>query len=497
MTLNNRLLTQTFAKAAPVKPAAKAISNDAIDKFIMDQMHRFHIPGVSLAIVEGDRIVHLRGFGRAHPHGDEPTPKTPFFIGSLTKSFTALAVMQLVEASKVELDAPVQRYLSWFRVVDPVASAQITVRHLLNHTSGLPGSRGLADLGDLDCHPVATERQVRALATVRLNHPPGSKFEYNNTNYNILGLIIETVSGETYSGFIQKHIFAPLNMSHSYTSKADAQQNGLAVGYRYWFGYPLPTRNLTTPHGSLPSGQLISSAEDIAHYLIANLNGGNYRGAQILSAAGIAEMHKGAAIIREMGLSLGFYGMGWISNDRGEARIVSHSGIVPDFGAYMAMVPEQKKGIVILFNANHAMMKLTFDELGMGAAQLLAGGNPTATLLGAAPWAMRSMSLVPVLQLISIAATLKLFGRWRCQDPALYINRSRWRRPCILFPLFLNLLTSFTLVPLLGRMRGFYKLFMPDFTWIALVCGSIAGVWTFLHTILIFQIHKTNASKNL
>ena len=101
-------------------------------------MHRLHIPGASLAIIEGDRIVHMRGFGQARPGGETPTPQTPFFIGSLTKSITALAVMQLVEAGKVELDAPVQRYLPWFRVADPEASAQMTVRHLLNQTSGLP-----------------------------------------------------------------------------------------------------------------------------------------------------------------------------------------------------------------------------------------------------------------------------------------------------------------------------------------------------------------------
>ena len=82
--------------------------------------------------------MHQRGFGQARPGGEAPTPQTPFFIGSLTKSITALAVMQLVEAGKVELDAPVQRYLPWFRVADPQASAQMTVRHLLNQTSGLP-----------------------------------------------------------------------------------------------------------------------------------------------------------------------------------------------------------------------------------------------------------------------------------------------------------------------------------------------------------------------
>ncbi len=116
----------------------RATSYDAIDAYVEEQMRRLNIPGVSLAIVEGDQIVHLRGFGQARPGGEAPTPQTPFFIGSLTKSITALAVMQLVEAGKIELDAPVQRYLPWFRVADPEASAQMTVRHLLNQTSGLP-----------------------------------------------------------------------------------------------------------------------------------------------------------------------------------------------------------------------------------------------------------------------------------------------------------------------------------------------------------------------
>ena len=99
------------AESAPVKPIANRAAYTDIDAYLEGQMRRLSIPGVSLAIVEGDRIVYQRGFGRARPGGEVPTPQTPFFIGSLTKSFTALAVMQLVEAGKIDLDAPVQRYL--------------------------------------------------------------------------------------------------------------------------------------------------------------------------------------------------------------------------------------------------------------------------------------------------------------------------------------------------------------------------------------------------
>ncbi|NTU65595.1 MAG: beta-lactamase family protein [Chloroflexi bacterium] len=438
---------------------------------------------------EGDKIGHLRGFGRARPKGDAPTPQTPFFIGSLTKSFTALAVMQLVEAGKIELDAPVQRYLPWFRVADPEASAQITVRHLLNQTSGLPQSLGLADLANLDSRLDATERQVRSLSTLELTRSVGSKFEYSNTNYNVLGLIIEAASGESYADYIQRHIFEPLDMRHSYTSNAVAQQNGLAMGHRYWFGHPFPAPNLSISPGSLPSGQLISSAEDMARYLIAYLNGGRYGDAQILSEAGIDEVHRPAAEIREMGMSLGHYGMGWISEGTGKSRIVSHSGDVPDFKAFMALVPEQNRAMVLLVNANHAMMKLTLDEVGMGAAQLLAGQPPSSSILGAAPWAMRGLLLIPIIQVIGVVATLLLLRRWH-QNPMRRPSGGRMWGQHILLPLIPNLLTVLTLIPMLSKVRGFMQLFAPDYAWTAIFCGSSAVAWSFLRTGLILRAFR-------
>src|SRR5215472_18989294 len=147
-----------------------------IDAFVSSQMQAQRIPGLSLGIVQGDQIVHLHGFGAADATGRQVTPQTPFIIGSMSKSFTALAVMQLVEAGKVDLDAPVQRYLPWFRVADPQASAQMTVHQLLNQTSGLPSSPGWASLADFDSSPGAGERQARALATLRLTRPVGSAF---------------------------------------------------------------------------------------------------------------------------------------------------------------------------------------------------------------------------------------------------------------------------------------------------------------------------------
>src|SRR6266516_4779552 len=137
--------------AAASAPGAMAGANAAtpdlaaVDRYVEGERRATRLPGLALGIVRGDQIVHLRGFGHADSSGRAVTPQMPFIIGSTTKSFTALAVMQLVEAGKLELDAPIQRYLPWFRVADPDASARITVRHLLNQTSGISTADGNAD----------------------------------------------------------------------------------------------------------------------------------------------------------------------------------------------------------------------------------------------------------------------------------------------------------------------------------------------------------------
>ncbi|MDY6878549.1 MAG: serine hydrolase domain-containing protein [Chloroflexota bacterium] len=481
------LTLRPLGKPASAKPASSSASYDEIDAYIEQQMRRLNIPGVSLAIVEGDQIVHLRGFGQARPGGETPSPQTPFVLGSTTKSFTALAVMQLVEAGKIELDAPIQRYLPWFRVADPQASAQMTVRHLLNQTSSLPGVPGMIALADLDDSPGAAERQARALSTLRLTRPVGTAFEYSNLNYNLLGLIVKAASGESYADYVQDHIFDPLEMSHSYSSQTLAKQNGLAVGHRYWFTFPSAMPNLAIPQGSLPTGGLISSAEDMAHYLIAHLNGGRYGDAQILSTEGIAELHRGEAEALEMGISMGQYGMGWYITDSDQTKTVWHSGNLPDFSSYMALLPVQQKGVVILANADHYGFPPILSEVGAGAAALLADQQPARLELGFMPWAMRALLLIPLLQIVGVGATLRRLRRWR-QDPQRRPSRGRMWGLHILFPLVPNLLLA--AIPVLLLVSGlirFTLLFTPDFSWIAIICGGFAGIWTFLRSGLVLR----------
>jgi CubicO group peptidase (beta-lactamase class C family) len=469
------LALRSSAKPAAVRAKPGDASYGAIDTYLEEQMRRLNLPGLSLAIVEGERIAHLRGFGHARPGDEAPGAQTPFVLGSITKSFTALAVMQLVERGQIELDAPIQRYLPWFRVADPAASAKITVRHLLNQTSGLPLVPGWETLADFDPSPDASERQARALASVKLSHPVGAVFEYSNSNYDLLGLIVTAVSGETYADYVQHHLFEPLEMRHSFTSQTEARQAGLAVGHPLWFGFPVATPDLPMPSASIASGQLIASAEDMGHYLIAHLNGGRYGEAQILSPAGVDALHTGAIDASAGGVRQQ-YAMGWYVARLGGTRVDSHTGMAPDFYTYMALLPEQKKGVVLLINANHFTGELTLTEIGTGVAALLAGQPTPPIQLGAVPWVLRGLLLIPVLQLVDVFVTLRSTGRRQDKarsGPAWRSAVSGW------LATILNLLPAAAAVAVWGGgLRGFLLLFLPDLSWLALVCGGFGLMWT-------------------
>jgi len=475
-----KLFTTKISEPNLKKTSSTPPGFDAIHSYIEVQMRRLNIPGISLTIIEDNRIVHQHGFGYAGPGSPPPTPKTPFVLGSTTKSITASAVMQLVEAGQVELDAPVQRYLSWFRVADPIASAQITVRHLLNQTSGLPMIPGMANLADLDDRPDAGVRQARALSAVKLSHPVGTTFEYSNLNYNLLGLIIEATSGESYTDYIQRKIFGPLKMDHSYTSLAKAKQDGMAVGHRYWFGKPVAIQKLPLARGSLPSGQLISCSEDMAHYLIAHLNGGYYDGSKILSSASIEEMQHAEAEQLVMGQPVTAYGMGWFINEIDGVKVIAHGGNVPEFSSYMAIIPEQKKGVVMLANSDQWGFPLILMEVGDGVAALLAGKQPPPIKLGFFPWVMRALLLVPFLQMMGILSTLRRFRYWQQEPTGTPVSGRKLK-----LQLIFRLIPNFMFVAFQNYLRstgilGYMKLYMPDTCLVIRASGGLAGIWALL-----------------
>jgi CubicO group peptidase (beta-lactamase class C family) len=335
----------------------------AVDEYITTRMRTDHIPGVALAIVKGDQIVYLKGYGRADQSGRRVTPQTPFLIGSITKTVTALAVMQLVEAGKVELDAPVKRYIPWFRVADPRASAQITVRMLVEQTSGLPQLPTFVTW-TWPNDPDVLERHVRLMANANLLFPPGKGFAYSNANYVTQGVIVQAVSGQSYEDYIQQHIFTPLDMRHSYVSQETAVQDGMAKGYRWVFGYPIPV-TLPFKRSNLPAGFAISSAEDMAHYLIAQLNGGRYLDSSVLSPEGIALMQAEPPP--------GTYGLGWESARIDGRRVINFDGATGNFQGSVFIDPESRVGVFVAANAMSALDGLSSSRssssLGASSAQ--------------------------------------------------------------------------------------------------------------------------------
>ena len=191
--------------------------------------------------------------------------------------------------------------------------------------------------------------------------------------------------------------------------------------------------------------------------------------------------------------------MGWVDIDIGQTKIFSHGGNVPDFSAYMAIVPEQKKGMVILLNADPYGLPMITEELGMGVTALLAGQQPAPIQLDFIQWIMRLLPLIPILQVVGALATLRSLRLWYHQPALRPSNGQLWGQH-ILLPLVPNLSLAAILVYLQssGLIR-FLNLFMPDLAWTARISGGFAAIWVFLRTGLILRAlrkpHPSNSPK--
>ncbi len=455
---------------------------DEVDNYISSKMKELGIPGAALVIIQGDQIVHQKGFGVADASGRPVTPQTPFFTGSTGKSFTALAIMQLVEAGKIQLDAPVQTYLPWFRVADIKASEVITVRQLLNMTSGIPKSIGQEQLAIVDLSDLAIENNVRALAKIELIAPPGEQFEYSNANYVTLGMIIQAVTGQSYETYIKEHIFQPLDMQNSFASKTEAQQDGLAAGYQKWFGIPVASPDLPFSRGSLPAGQLILSAEDFGHYLIAQLNKGIYQGVSLLSPAGIAEMHQPPVATS--------YAMGWEVQHFQNVQVLAHDGAVPGYTTVMFLVPEKNMAIAMVMNTYSPMLGFRISRL---------PGNVLRMLLGQVPIQLNEIlfrqivyvlvMLIPLLHFLAVVMTVRRVRSWRSGAPL--SSQAQISRD-VAMPLIWNAAIAYVLLVTLPKAFevdiSTMILLQPDVSWVAVASGVFAMVWGLLRTGIVIAV---------
>lgn len=399
---------------------AEAIDVQAVDSFLTEQVKSNRIQGLAVGIVQGDRVIFSKGYGSAALQ-KPVTPETQFYIGSVSKTFTALAVMQLVEAGKLELDAPVQKYLPWFRVADPDASAKITIRNLLNHTSGLGES------GDKNASVYTSSllEQGKLLKDVQPVSPVGTRFEYYNQNYRVLGLIVETVSGMPFGEYIQTRVFEPLGMTNSTTTPQNAPD--LAQGFTRFFGFAVPASQSYVP-GGLPSGYLISTAEDMSKFLLAEIHNLKADGTQMLDPELLAIMRT-----EPEGIKSG-YGMGWLVLDQGST--IGHGGTLEFFQTFILIHPKEQTGMVILFNQNSIeSMQFENNSVRSGLLALLQGSEPKYNAYGWIGWVLLTLFAADLLNHYRLFASL---NKWI--DKVTHQKRNRaWVKVAvgIIFPLFI------------------------------------------------------------
>jgi len=342
----------TVGEHAEVSAQAAQASLSDIDQFISEQMAAEDIPGLAVVVTQGNEIVYLKGFGVTSLKTPSPvTPQTVFDLASSSKSFTALGVLLLWDDGLIDLDLPASYYLPDFQLADPQASEQITVRQLLYHTSGLPGtfSEPLAYHSGSD----AMEKLVAALDRVRLNRVPGSSFEYSNLNYCLLGALIERVTETTFEDYMEQRIFIPLGMTHTTLHPSEAAGMERADGHQLMFGRVV-TRNIPIYRSAAPAGWVMSTAEDMGKWLLLHLNGGRVGNRQVIPVEVIEEMHTPGVMFSENGEEVG-YGMGWfVSRPTNGLSLIWHGGDTPNFLTEMLLVPDHQLGVAMLVNSQNS-----------------------------------------------------------------------------------------------------------------------------------------------
>ncbi len=313
-------------------------ADDSLAAAIEEQLDANAALPAAYAIVDGTEVT----FGNRQGAG----PDTPFVVGSVSKTFTALAALVAVNRGELSLDAPVTDYLPDFSLAASAGDEPIRIRHLLNHSSGISG---------IGCNlnrsaPANTlEERVEQLRTVTPQSAPGERFAYCNVGFAVVAHVLEQSSGRPFAEVLQRTVLTPLGMERTYTDLATARENGLAEGHTTILGLPV-----ARPEGgvkaSLADGYVISTARDLARFAQFQMGDGQtHDGTRMLSRELLLEMHRASIALPDLeGTELESYALGWFTGDVGGTRIVTHSGTTPRYHASVALVPSERRAVITL-----------------------------------------------------------------------------------------------------------------------------------------------------
>lgn len=333
-----------------------------VDQLAKDQIHAGRTPGLALGIVQNGRLVYARGFGFATVSNHaQITPDTEFYVGGLTKEFTAAAVLLLSQDGKLKLDDPVSKYVPEFKL-----AADVTIAQLLTQTSGLPGYGAAPGLNADQTRTVKLADVFAAIDKLKPAAKPGSAYANNPINYLLAGVVVERASGVTLSDYLEQHIFIPLVMDHTFLAGDSGISSSHASGYtRSGRGFALA--QTWDPAWLAGDAGLVSTINDLAKWDI--------------EMPVLLRVDALRTILTPSGSEGGtHYGMGWVIDRRGGKDFVWSNGEIPGYRATNSLLPTEHVGVIVLSNADSFHGSTTIPEA-VGARVLDMLVPPTTTRL--------------------------------------------------------------------------------------------------------------------
>lgn len=373
----------------PVRIAPERIA--AIERFVADHWSRLGLPGVAVSVATADAVLLATGHGQQTVDGGPITGRTPFHVGSVTKTFTAAAVVRLADQGVLDLDAPVEAYVADFTMAAPFAARSVTLRQLLQHRSGFR---------QWDGH----DRRAQQHGT--FDHlapagPPGQQARYSSLNYIVLGRVLEAASGQTYASTLRELLFRPPGMTGSFVDGDGSDAARRARGYQSWFGIQRASTEPASPPYLVPAGFAGASADDLGRYGGMLLGGGSFAGVRVLSGTTVAALlgpldSKGQAL-------------GWGRNRSNGTLVIEHKGNTRTTSARVRLVPQHGFAVTVLATTNSGPFFAAVDDLMDGIHAILVGDPAPAV------WPRETAFKVALLAgtLLSVAGLARRAGKWR------------------------------------------------------------------------------------